>query len=144
MRPNRFKFLIDKTIQLELVFYIVFISFFSILGVAYMINSGITVMLDSLSSDPMLTGNPALLTITEMRTEIFYFGLAGILVGMAGSVAFGILISHRIAGPIFVLKRSLQKTLETGVLEPVRIRKADFAHELIEAYNKVVEKVNSK
>ena len=50
----------------------------------------------------------------------------------------GVLISHRIAGPMYRLDQDLQKMAEENKLEKVKFRKKDFFQEIPESFNKVV------
>lgn len=46
-----------------------------------------------------------------------------------------LLLSHRIAGPIYRMQTHLLRIKKNGVLKPVQFRKKDFFFELAEAYN---------
>ncbi len=51
------------------------------------------------------------------------------------SIVFGLALSHRIAGPLFRLRKHLEKVAETGVATPVQFREDDFFREIPDAYN---------
>lgn len=57
-------------------------------------------------------------------------------------VVGGILYTHRIAGPLFNINRSLMRALEGRLHHPIRLRKKDLLHETAGLLNKVLERAN--
>jgi len=55
----------------------------------------------------------------------------------------GILISHRIAGPMFRLTRQLNDLSESGDFKKVSFRNGDYFSEVADAFNQVVDKQNA-
>ncbi len=55
----------------------------------------------------------------------------------------GIIVSHRIAGPIYKLCRRMSDSAESGDLDEVYFRKNDFFPELAIAYNAFVRKIRA-
>jgi hypothetical protein len=132
----RSQFLIDREIQFQVVGYVFLIWVVSTVGMAYLVNSATNAAFDSILADP--GAGPYRETLKELQLNIRTFGFVGILIGMIGSLIGGIIVSHRVAGPIFSLKRAINKAVESGTLEPVHFRKGDFTLELGEAYNRLV------
>jgi methyl-accepting chemotaxis protein len=57
----------------------------------------------------------------------------------------GLIVTHRIAGPIFSIKRVMNQISENGDLNArVRLRKADEFKSLAEAFNGMMEKIIEK
>lgn len=54
---------------------------------------------------------------------------------------FGIFYSHRIAGPIHKMTMELDKMGAEKKLESVSIRKGDYFQELVDAFNRMIEKI---
>lgn len=53
---------------------------------------------------------------------------------------FSIFKSHKMAGPVFSIKRSLKKMAAGEPIEKVRVRKGDEFQELVEVLNEVIQK----
>jgi hypothetical protein len=53
---------------------------------------------------------------------------------------FSIFKSHKMAGPVFSIKRSLQRMAAGEPIEKVRVRKGDEFQELVEVLNEVIQK----
>ncbi|TGN19605.1 methyl-accepting chemotaxis protein [Leptospira idonii] len=53
---------------------------------------------------------------------------------------FSIFKSHKMAGPIYSIKRSLQRLASGDPIEKIRIRKDDEFQELVEVLNEVIQK----
>ncbi|ABZ95960.1 hypothetical protein EHQ92_15235 [Leptospira biflexa] len=53
---------------------------------------------------------------------------------------FSIFKSHKMAGPVFSIKRSLQRMASGEPIETIRIRKGDEFQELVEVLNEVIQK----
>lgn len=53
---------------------------------------------------------------------------------------FSIFKSHKMAGPVFSIKRSLQRMASGQPIEKIRIRKGDEFQELVEVLNEVIQK----
>ncbi|XDD48306.1 hypothetical protein AB3N60_18385 [Leptospira sp. WS39.C2] len=53
---------------------------------------------------------------------------------------FSIFKSHKMAGPVFSIKRSLQRMASGEPIETIRIRKGDEFQELVEILNQVIQK----
>ncbi|MGA0164337.1 MAG: HAMP domain-containing protein, partial [Bdellovibrionota bacterium] len=60
-------------------------------------------------------------------------------------VYFSVMISHRIAGPMFALKRSLDRIAEGNLKDArVKFRSKDEFHEIADALNRVVDELEKK
>ncbi len=49
-------------------------------------------------------------------------------------------LSNRIAGPIFNINRVLEKNIEQGTNEPIKLRDADFFHQLANNINQILSR----
>lgn len=54
----------------------------------------------------------------------------------------GIMYTHRIAGPLYNINRSLQRALHGKLHHEIRLRKKDLLHETVGLINQVLEKAN--
>jgi hypothetical protein len=92
-----------------------------------------------LSSDHMffsfLNQQRTLMNQVFAVTAVVISAMAGIL---------GLVISHRIAGPLYRLTKHLKEAAMTGTYRPVKFREGDFFPEVAEAYNAQIPKDSSK
>lgn len=51
----------------------------------------------------------------------------------------GMVLSHRVAGPLYRFRRHMLESKTSGHLKPVRFRKKDYFHDLSEAYNEHIQ-----
>lgn len=76
--------------------------------------------------------------------EILWFPLLlSALLGSILIVVFAVLYSHRIAGPLFNLKRMMKLVEEGNLKVTMRIRKTDEFHDVEEAFNSMLKGLNS-
>lgn len=70
--------------------------------------------------------------------------LASMFIGLVFVALFGIFYSHRLAGPLFNLKRRLRE-LESGDLNlSMHIRRTDEFHDVEEAFNHMIAKLRTR
>ncbi|MCI5166743.1 MAG: HAMP domain-containing protein [Candidatus Electrothrix sp. GM3_4] len=67
-----------------------------------------------------------------------------IQIAFFGSIVYGFWLSNRIAGPLFRLKKHLDEVAEGKINSEIQFRKNDYASEIAESFNIVVEKRFSK
>lgn len=70
------------------------------------------------------------------------FALTATLVAVAISI-WGLLMSHRVSGPLYRLKIHLEKMTASGNLSPVKFRDKDYFPELAESFNKFMTRIQS-
>ena len=59
-------------------------------------------------------------------------------------VVFGILLSHKIAGPIYRINEDLRSMTKDGKLRTLHFRKGDFFVETTETFNNFIKSLNNK
>ena len=73
--------------------------------------------------------------------KILILGIVGVFaVFLSGNFLLGVLFSHRIAGPIFALKRTIREILE-GKDAELNFRNKDEFRELVDSFNEMVLKL---
>jgi hypothetical protein len=82
--------------------------------------------------------------ISDQQQEMGYIAIACFVGVLVISVVFGLVLSHRIAGPMFRLRKHLETVAQTGVHEPVQFREDDFFKEIPKAYNLQFKKGSEK
>ncbi|MCK5243258.1 HAMP domain-containing protein [bacterium] len=70
--------------------------------------------------------------------------LISALVGILIIVIFGLLYSHRIAGPLFNLKRNMRQVGEGDLNACMQIRKNDELHDVEVAFNQMVKGLKNR
>ena len=86
-------------------------------------------------------GEPELAQIlSELNTLLIVRTALVILAGMCVAVILTMFISHRIAGPIFRIGRTLLEIGQGGIPRKISLRQRDEFKELSEAVNSVIEK----
>jgi methyl-accepting chemotaxis protein len=59
-------------------------------------------------------------------------------------VIFGVLLSHKIAGPIYRISEDLKSMIKDGKLKTVQFRKGDFFIEMTEIFNSFISSIKDK
>ncbi len=70
--------------------------------------------------------------------------LLSTLLGILLVLIFGLLYSHRIAGPLFNLKRMMRRVGEGDLKASMKIRKNDEFHDVEEVFNQMVEALHHR
>jgi nitrogen fixation/metabolism regulation signal transduction histidine kinase len=73
--------------------------------------------------------------VLGQRKMVFFFFSLGFLVSIFASVAWGIYFSHKIAGPLYRLKKHLNETAAGKAAQPLKFRTGDYFQEIADAYN---------
>lgn len=63
---------------------------------------------------------------------------------MIFSYGVGMVVSNRIAGPIFSMNRHMKTIAETGQLKKLNFRKGDMLQETAEVFNQMVDRLSQK
>lgn len=129
-RPNVFKrklFVVPKT-QTIVLTYSLFMAVVTILltGLAYM---GLQAARDRVVLDTMSTTTFAVITSVSYIAVIFLLAYLGLV------------ISHRIAGPVYRLGRHMEGLNAGKPITAIRFRKDDHFPEIAEEYNKLLERL---
>jgi hypothetical protein len=67
--------------------------------------------------------------------------LNGLLI-IALITGLGIVVTHRIAGPVYRIQRELERVLQGEKVESIRLRRGDELHKFAEVINQVLERYN--
>ncbi len=70
----------------------------------------------------------------QHATKNTYYAIAA-LVSLTFLSIWGLLLSHRVAGPLYRLRKHLHSVAQGDTLSDVRFRKGDFFQEVADAYN---------
>lgn len=78
--------------------------------------------------------------LAMIKDVLWYYGWVcgfGLLFGISLVGLYGLLLSHRIAGPIPRLKKQLKHIIQTKSLELIRVRNYDYLRPLFKRINKI-------
>ncbi len=84
------------------------------------------------------------LFLGPLKTGVVRTDIIGPVIGLLEVVAFyvvyrlSLIASHRIAGPVYVLERSLMRLADGDLTQQVKLRKGDNFHETAEIFNLTV------
>ena len=84
--------------------------------------------------------------MSQLSSSLFFvFIVTAVLVGLV-VIVLGLLLSHKVAGPIYNLKRYLESVKENGWKEPLQFRKGDHFQEIAQTMNELYrqQKENSR
>lgn len=133
--------LINKRFQFRFSFYVC--SWLILLSLAYplIISNLFDYFLQYLASDPM---GPGLATLERTRQDIFTLLLLmqAVLLGVAFFIS--IFMSHKIAGPIYKLRKFFLEAKAGNIEQELRFRKKDYFMELVPAYNEMMESIRNR
>ena len=133
MSDKRKLYLIDPKFQVRFSLYLGFLIFISnafFSAVVWMRYNHTLILLES--------GLFSIADTQEMRGR-FLFMLVGILISCSLLAALaGLFFSHRIAGPIYKLKKFLMKIREENYRDELNLRQGDYFPEIADEINKTV------
>jgi len=72
------------------------------------------------------------ITVLFLGTTITFFCLMW---------AGGLILSNRVAGPLFRLKKHMRDTIDGAESRPVKFREGDYFQDIAETYNELLEKL---
>ncbi len=132
---GRRTFLINPKFQLSFLAYTVGISLVTI-GVFYAADAYFFWKFSQLGQGLGLPSNHVFFEfLNEQRsTKNFYYAITA-CVTLSSLVIWGLLLSHRVAGPLFRLQKHANSVAEGRTSSDVHFRKGDFFQEVADAYN---------
>jgi methyl-accepting chemotaxis protein len=105
--------------------HFILLSFMTVITALILLTALVTGMLWLI--DPMLIGNATL-------EEAAYMGVIGVAI-MAVTYYYTMRINHRVAGPVMVLMRNLDRLGEGDLTTEMRLRHHDHLKEVVESFN---------
>ncbi len=142
MKVQRKSYLINKQYQfglLWLLLLIVFIAIFiSIAATHYFFLSAIVTKVEETGTFP--SGNE--LAETAVKPLIIIVPIVFIV--LAFTFIYIIFVSHHTAGPLYHLKRAMEKVGEGDLSVQIKFRNHDEIHDVAESFNKMVMRLKQK
>ncbi len=138
MKTYRTKLLVNPQFQLQLI-TLSFIPSLIALGVYYAQSfNGIKQLKKMLSSVPPELKNTTLQTLDKYEIALGQYFFWSSIVVLIVSAFILLVISHRVAGPLFRLENHLKEINETKDIKLIRFRKKDFLQNLEIEINKLL------
>lgn len=136
MLHRRSIILIDRKFQLRFAFYVC--SWLFALSFVYplIIHSLFDFFLKYVALDP---NGPTVTAMQRTRQELLSVLVTLQLVFLSVTFLISIFLSHKIAGPIFKLKKFFEKLKDGNLSESLKFRKADHFQEVAALYNEMTQ-----
>jgi len=139
----RTQYLIDKKFQLKytvgIIIVVVAMSVFFALAARSYIQDVLTASVQTQLTESQAAASLAREQVKSLSNNIFLlFGFFVLIITM-----FSILITHRIAGPMFSLKRRMMEVAQ-GIIhaKPLQFRKTDEFQEVAETFNMMMQNLH--
>ncbi len=139
--------LINPRFQITLIAYVGGLALAIIVSMTALIEHAFRRFIE-IGKDAGLSGDHIYFQFISMQQTAFRNVTIAIAIVVGGLLVFGgLAISHKIAGPIYRMKKSLDDmtaSTEPAVLKPITFRKKDFFPELADSFNALVKKTGGK
>ncbi len=139
----RYIFLVNKPFQLK---YAILLSLLGALvavlfsaHVFYFLNENIQVFIPNFNDNPEI----AQIIFNEQKKIALYLGILIVLV-VCVLFFMGIMITHKIVGPVLVLKRKMQELQNGNYDARVYLRKGDELKDLADTFNTMAQTLQEK
>jgi sensor histidine kinase YesM len=138
---RRNAFLIDRPFQLRFSFYVC--SWLFALSIVYplIIYSLFNYFLRYLSLDP---NGPSLVGLQDVKGQIVWLLVVFQLVFLVVTFLISIFVSHRIAGPLYKLRRFFNEAKAGQMGQTLRFRKKDHFQNVAAEYNEMMVEIRAK
>ncbi|MEW6516088.1 MAG: HAMP domain-containing protein [candidate division FCPU426 bacterium] len=144
MQPQRRRqYLINKPFQLKIMLYLSLLVA-GVVGFAHILATTYAKLVTKAVSAASVSKPVAASLPTGFMEGLWLPVLAAILVGIVFVMIAGLLYSHKIAGPLFNLKRVMQRVQNGDLSTLMRIRSGDELHDVEAAFNFMVVGLNQR
>jgi len=126
---KRRAYLINKRMQLKVTIRVIFVAILFSLFVGFEVYITIWPVVSGVISKDM---------VSFVRHQIFIRAMFFFLPFIFVLAASSILLSHRVAGPLYRIERTLDRLIQGEDVEHIRLRKNDELKELAEKINKLI------
>ena len=144
MRPMRKQYLVNTRLQLTLILGANALAIISALLLITLMYYGQTHLENYVTGLNIAPGHPALQYIAEQQKQFERMAILVVLVQLLVFNVTALLLSHRLAGPLFRLERHLKTVGEGGEPADVHFRKGDLYRQLADECNKVMARLRKE
>lgn len=140
MAYRRSIFLINKKFQLRFALYVCSWLFALSLIYPLIIHNLFDFFVRSAALDPM---GPALTRLEETRGQMLWLLVLLQLLFLGVTFLISVFMSHRIAGPLYKLRKFFEEARNGNFRQQLFFRKNDHFHELADDYNDMVQGIRT-
>lgn len=135
------RYLIDRRFQIKYTLMVVILSSIVFLIFGYRLYRGELAKTQILQIQNLDVQN----LVQSQDTTILYYLAAFFLLQLASLVVLGILITHRIAGPVFRVQKYLEDAAKGGELKTLdKVRSRDEFHEFFDSLSELIDRFKAK
>ena len=140
----RWKYIIYPQFQLSLILLhvLLIVGIFSM--VAFQVYRSFSDLKAAATAAQLPPNHAYFRMIDQHAQQVYDYVLIAFVVGLVVSIIANLLISHRIAGPFYRLRRYFIEMAHTGHFLPVSFRKGDFFSDLPAAINAALKKISQR
>ena len=136
-------FIIDKKFQARMTMYFTALSL-SLIGLMMIfMNSHINqlrALISNISNMPMVTQ----IAVEEKFTQLLSTSLGFLLIAIVGAIVYSVVVSHRIAGPMYAILKYIEK-IKAGQYDETRnLRPSDELSPIMESLNDLAKQLKNK
>lgn len=146
--PKSFKrrtlFLVNKEFQLKFIFYILIPNVACLLVFNVLINLYFMSLIKQGQNLNLSADNPYFAMVNNQVSFMNTAFIGLIVLVSCFSIIYGLLLSHKIAGPLYRLKTHLMNSAESLEIKTLNFRPGDFFLDIPVAYNKFKEAYDQK
>jgi methyl-accepting chemotaxis protein len=133
-------FILNKNLQFKYAILLALIgggvsALFSI-HLFYFLNENIQIFIPNFMEDPEISG----LIFKEHKKIIVYLASLTLLL-MSILFFFGVIITHKMVGPVMVIRRKMEELSNGNLSVRVHLRKGDEFNDLADSFNSMAEKL---
>lgn len=144
MKTSRASLLINKPFQIRFIFYSIFLVVLVAVIVAGSNLYFFQGLLDEAAKVGVGNADPFYQYLLDTRQRLVVASVvASLLIGVV-IIIMSLLLSHRVAGPIYHLVTYLQKKRDGEIQGPLQFRDKDFFPELASSLNQYIESQGRK
>lgn len=137
---KRRTYLINKKFQLRFSFYVCSWLFGLSLVYPFIIYGVFDMFMRYAALDPM---GPPVESLKEIRSDLIWMLVGLQALFLVITFVISIFVSHRIAGPLFKLRKSFHEAENGNLDQQIVFRKYDYFPELAESFNRMLSGIRS-
>ena len=135
-------FFINKSFQTRFTYYFVALSI-ALLGLMMVFMNAhineLRVLLANVSGLPMVSQ----LALEDALSQLYTTAFAFLVLALVGAIAYGIVISHRIAGPMYAILKYIEN-IRAGKYEGRKLRPYDELTQIMDALHELADDLKKK
>lgn len=139
---RRKQYLINKPFQFKIMFYLSVLVVVAI-GVAHLLAVSYSKLVAGATAAAQAAA-PTAPSAPGFASGLWLPLMVALLLGIIGVLIFGLFYSHRIAGPMFNLKRVMQRVQNGDLGTVMHSRATDEFHDVEASFNQMVDGLNVK